>query len=35
MAVDIYFFSGYPAFGLEAAVDRGNQILTNIPEKCG
>jgi hypothetical protein len=24
MAVDIHFFSGYPTFGLGAAMDRGN-----------
>jgi hypothetical protein len=35
MAVDIHFFSGYSAFGLRAAVDRGNQMLRNIPEKYG
>jgi hypothetical protein len=35
MAVDIHFFNGYPAFGSGAPVDRGNQILRNILEKCG
>jgi hypothetical protein len=35
MAVDIHFFSGYPVFGLGAMMDKGNQILRNIPSKCG
>jgi hypothetical protein len=38
MAVDIYFFSGYPVFGLEEKIDRDSQnlsktVVEHIPQK--
>jgi hypothetical protein len=35
MALDIYFFNDYLVFGLGAVMDRGSQILQNIPSKYG